>query len=62
MVKQLAWMKGGILARNPGKTKSFWDDPLNSRSSLNKKGHRLFAVAFSKQSYRLGAGLSPAEK
>jgi len=39
MVKQLAWMKGGILARNPGKTKSFWDDPLNSRSPVNK-GHR----------------------
>jgi hypothetical protein len=33
MAKQLAWTKRGILARNSGETKSFWDDMLSARDS-----------------------------
>jgi hypothetical protein len=33
MVKQLAWTKREILARNSGETKSFWDDMLSAGDS-----------------------------
>jgi hypothetical protein len=63
MVKQLAWTKRGILARNSGETKSFWDDTLSTRDSRiegqnklilfcidnlpEKKASAVSAVAFS---------------
>jgi hypothetical protein len=46
MVKQLAWTKRGILARNSGETKSFWDDTLSARDSRIEGQNKLTLFCF----------------